>query len=226
MSLAIFNGSPRKTQSNSTLLINYFLNGYYDNSTYNHSIHYLAFATKAREHVEAFVEADTVIIIFPLYTDAMPGQVKFFIESLEGVESKGKKVAFIVQSGFPEAYHATFVEKYLEKLSRKMGWEYLGTLIKGGVEGIQIMPPSMTRELFSDFEKLGSYFARHQCFDPKIAAKMRTPYRFSLTRRIVFRLMMLLGLSDFYWNSKLKQHNAFDKRFDAPYAPDIAVKNA
>ena len=148
MKLIIFNGSPRKTKSNSTILIQKFLNGYNNYDHTDNIIHYLADTSKNYEHIEKFIEADTVIIIFPLYTDAMPGQVKYFLESIENFDSSRKSVGFIVQSGFPEAHHSSFIEKYLEKLSITMGWNYLGTIIKGGIEGIQIMPPSMTKNSF------------------------------------------------------------------------------
>jgi FMN-dependent NADH-azoreductase len=102
--LAIFNGSPRETKSYSTILIHNFLKGY---NNYDHSdfiIHYLAGTQKNSEHIEKFPEANTIIIIFPLYTEAMLSQVKYFIESIESVVSSGKSFGLIVQSGFPEAY--------------------------------------------------------------------------------------------------------------------------
>jgi multimeric flavodoxin WrbA len=219
MQLTIFNGSPRKTKSNSTILIQKFLKGYYNYDNTDFIIHYLADNQKNQEHIEKFIEADTIIIIFPLYTDAMPGQVKYFLESIENLDLSGKSVGFIVQSGFPEAFHSTFIEKYLQKLSKTMGWNYLGTVIKGGVEGIQIMPPSMTKKLFSNFEKLGSYFASTGKFDPVISKKLRNPYQMGFLRLIIIRLIIMLGLSNFYWNIKLKENNAFEKRFAQPYLP-------
>jgi len=53
----------------------------------------------------------------------MPGIVKVFIESLEPLCSRegNPDVGFIVQSGFPEAIHSRYVEKYLEKPSLRLG---------------------------------------------------------------------------------------------------------
>jgi NAD(P)H-dependent FMN reductase len=217
MKLAIFNGSPRKTKSNSTILIQKFLKGYYNYDNTDFIIHYLADIQKNPEHIEKFIEADTIIIIFPLYTDAMPGQVKYFLESIENIDSSGKSVGIIVQSGFPEAYHSKFIEKYVRKLSKNMGWNYLGTVIKGGVEGIQIMPPSMTKKLFSNFEKLGSYFASTGKFDPVIIKKLREPHKMNYWGRIFLRLMIITGMSNYYWDVKLKENNAYDRRFAQPY---------
>jgi NAD(P)H-dependent FMN reductase len=219
MKLAIFNGSPRKSKSNSTFLMQHFLTGYSTHDANHIDINYLADISKTNEHLEKFDNADTAIIIFPLYTDAMPGQVKYFIEQLEGIDSKGKSVGFIVQSGFPEAHHSIFVERYLQKLAKRLDWNYIGTIVKGGVEGIQIMPPNMTKKLYNQFEKLGTYFAETGEYDPLILKKLRTPYKMSKIRILFFKLFMLTGLENFYWNMKLKEHHAFDNRFARPYAP-------
>jgi len=218
MKLAIFNGSPRRAKSNSALLIQQFLKGYHATNDHITPLHYLADTAKNSEHLQAAVEADTLLIIFPLYTDAMPGQVKFFFESLAKVQLKNKNIGFIVQSGFPEAYHSIFVERYLEKLAKRVEAHYLGTVIKGNVEGIQIMPPSMTKKLFNQFYELGKIFAITGMFSKPIVKQLRTPYRMSTARRLGFRMMMVTGLADFYWNMKLKEHKAYENRFARPYA--------
>ena len=73
--------------------------------------------------LKLFQEAEQVLLAFPLYTDCMPGIVKVFIESLEPLCSRegNPDVGFIVQSGFPEAIHSRYVEKYLEKPSLRLG---------------------------------------------------------------------------------------------------------
>ena len=50
-----------------------------------------------------------------------------------------KSLVFIVQSGFPEAIHSVCIEKYLKKFTSKLNCTYLGTVIKGGVEEIQVI---------------------------------------------------------------------------------------
>jgi hypothetical protein len=126
-------------------------------------------------------------------------------------------IGFIVQSGFPESVHSMAVERYLKKLSQRLNCEYLGTVIKGGVEGMQIMPPWMTKKLFTRFRELGHYFALHNIFSPKIKEELQKPYKMSPASRAGFALFSKLGLTNFYWNSKLKENGAYAKRFDAPY---------
>jgi NAD(P)H-dependent FMN reductase len=220
MKLAIINGSPRYKKSNSTLLINQFLSGYNKIIPEEVPIHYLANQQLRNEAIDAFLESDEIILIFPLYTDCMPGIVKEFIENIAQMnkgDNGGKEIGFIVQSGFPEAIHSVAVEHYLEKLAKRLQCEYLGTVIKGGVEGIQIMPPFMTRKLFLQFEKLGEYFAKNSAFSPEIMDKLSKPYKMSPIQRTLFAMMAKTGLTNFYWNSNLKKNGAFDKRFDKPY---------
>ena len=221
MKLTIYNGSPRRKKSNSLLLINHFLEGYNSVKPQEVPVYHLAGKRDKQEQLQAFKEAETVIIIFPLYTDCMPGIVKEFIEEIAAQEYTGnKKIGFIVQSGFPEAIHSVYVERYLEKLSRRLKFEYLGTIIKGGVEGIQVMPEGMTKKLFTNFNKLGKYFAETGSFSSEIKQSLRKPYKMSKSRLFAFKALQKTGLTNFYWNGKLKEHNAFDKRFAAPYASE------
>jgi NAD(P)H-dependent FMN reductase len=218
MKLTIFNGSPRNKKSNSKILMEHFLEGFTKVSENEVPIHYLANTSKMDEHVKAFEDAENVIIIFPLYCDSMPGLVKEFFERIAQLEmTSSKKVGFIVQSGFPEAIHSIFIERYLKKLAERQKLIYLGTVIKGGVEGIQIMPPMMTKKLFAHFQKLGEHFAAKNEFSPEVVKRLRRPYKFSKLHLFNFKVGHKLGLVNFYWDSNLKKNNAFDIRFAKPY---------
>ncbi|MGM0667649.1 MAG: hypothetical protein ACQETA_10040 [Bacteroidota bacterium] len=150
----------------------------------------------------------------------MPGIVKEFFEKIYlETNVKDRKVGYIVQSGFPELKHSVFLEKYLQKFTTKrLGASYLGTIIKGGVEGIQIMPPRMNAKLFKSFRDLGEHFARTGQFSESIRERLRKPFKLSSGRRIFFRLISLTGLNNYYWNSRLKKYGAYEKRFDKPYS--------
>lgn len=220
MKLAIFNGSPRKEKSNSDILINHFLTGYNRVNVEAIPVYYLAGKKQKEGLAEAFGNADIVIIFFPLYVDCMPGIVKEFFESISNLKlTHSKKIGFIVQSGFPEAVHSIYVERYLKKLTKRLKCEYLGTVIKGGVEGIQILPAWMTRKLFGRFQDLGEYFARNNSFSPKIMEALQKPYRLSLLRKILLSVTIKtgFGLSNFYFDSQLKKNGGFKNRFDKPF---------
>jgi hypothetical protein len=157
-------------------------------------------------------------MVFPLYTDAMPGVVKAFFEVLLANKALSKnKLGFIVQSGFPEGIHCENIKRYLQKFTRRLGCDYLGTLTKGGVEGIQIMPPFMTRKLFLRFHQFGEHFALSGEFSAAIMKELREPYRLSLPKRMIMKVLSGAGITNFYWNTNLKKHKAYPQRFAKPF---------
>ena len=219
MQLTLFNGSPRGAKSNTSLLLEPFTDGFIQHSGQSVDLFYLIQRKQLQKHVERFRDSDAVIIAFPLYTDAMPGIVKEFIEALQPLcgNPDNPLLGFIVQSGFPEPLHSRYIERYLKKLTIRLQCIYIGTAVRGGVEGIQAMPPVMSRKLLNRFRELGYDFAQHRKFNPDILKKLAPHEKLPFMRLQVFKLMQKTGFADFYWNKQLKAHHAFDKRFDQPF---------
>lgn len=218
MKLAVFNGSPRGTASNSRLLVEMMLAGL--NETPGHSVD-IAYLRNEKEHprfLEMFGACDVALVILPLYADSMPGIAKSFIESLRARVGRtdNPKLGFVVQSGFPESAQSEPVARYLEKLARRLGCECLGVAIKGGVEGMQVMPPWMTRGIRKGFTALGRSLGTTGRFDPAVLARLRGKPRLTPVRLLAFRAATRLGLADSYWNAELREHHAFERRFDRP----------
>ena len=220
MELTVFNGSPRGKRSNTKILLEHFINGFMTTDGNTYELAYLNRVKDSDKFIKSFQEAEQVLLVFPLYTDAMPAMVKTFIESLEPFcRGEGNPaIGFIVHSGFPEATQSRYVERYLEKLTRRLGCKYTGTVIKGGTEGIQVQPPSMTRKLFKSFYELGKTFGKTGAFDKQIVLKLAKPERLTKFQLWAFRLLSKIGLTNFYWDSQLKKNNAYEKRFAKPYA--------
>ena len=84
MKLTVINGSPRGKSSNSKILLDRMLDGFRSVET-GYIIE--EFFLKGRKNhlvaAEALQHSDIVIVAFPLYTDAMPGIVKEFIEAID-----------------------------------------------------------------------------------------------------------------------------------------------
>ncbi len=227
MKLTIFNGSPRGKRSNTKILMDHFCKGFNDaaaevNTEENSlkvNVAYLVHRDEMEEFLELFEEADKVILAFPLYTDSVPGIVKYFIEQLEPLcgRENNPDMGFVVQSGFPEAVHSRAVEKYLEKLARRLGCKYLGTVIKGGVEGIQVQPPRMTQKLFDSFYGLGVHFGKTGAFDEAIIRELVKWERLPGWALVLLRFLALTGIANMYWNTQLKKNNVFSERSSRPY---------
>lgn len=214
MKLTVFNGSPRGKGSNTKILLEHFINGFMTTDGNTYELAYLNRVKDSDNFIKLFRDAEQVLLAFPLYTDAMPAIVKTFIESLEPLCGKegNPDIGFIVQSGFPEAIHSRYVERYLEKLAVRLRCRYKGTVVRGGVEGIRALPAKMTRKLFKSFYELGKSFGETGEFDEQIVRRLAQPERLTKFQFWVFKL-----LGHNYWNSMLKKNNAFEKRFDKPY---------
>jgi hypothetical protein len=148
----------------------------------------------------------------------MPGHVKRFWESIAQLPHReGRRIGFIVQSGFPEAHQSRWLERYLVRLPARLGAQSLGVAIRGGCEGIQIMPERMTRKLYAVFEELGRGVGRTGHFDPATVSGLADPESLGLRGRVFHRIMKIVGIGDWYWNHQLKKNDAYDDRFARPY---------
>lgn len=168
---------------------------------------------------ESFPGADLVLLGFPLYTDAMPGLAKEFIESLAlyCTREANPRMAFLVQSGFPESCHSRPVERYLEKLAQRLNAPYGGTIVKGGCEGVRMMPEQMNRKLFTGLEELGADLARTGNLDPEKLRKLAKPERYPQASAPLIKLVLKLPVMQSYWNSQLKKNGAWEQRFARPF---------
>lgn len=174
MRLTVFNGSPRGKTSNTKLLMEHFGRGFLEQQSNQMEVVYLSRIRELEHQVDTFAQAEHVILACPLYTDAMPGIVKNFVESLETLcgRPESPSLGFVVQSGFQEPAHSRYLERYLVKLASRLGCAYFGTAVKGGVEGIQVMPGWMTRKLFNIFYLLGKNYSAESGFDGNLLQKL------------------------------------------------------
>jgi hypothetical protein len=126
-------------------------------------------------------------------------------------------VAFIVQSGFPEGIHTEAVGTYLARVCECLGFIHLGTLRKGGVEGIRVMPPKSVAKIQARFVQAGQELGARGSFSPELIRTMAEPRTFGWLGRSMIRLLGKIGLLNYYWNHMLKKHGAYARRFDTPY---------
>lgn len=217
--LTIFNGSPRGRRGNTPRLLGHFLRGFESHAGKTGQVYHLNRLHDRAIFQAAFGEAECVWLGFPLYVDSLPGQVKAFIESLDVFvgRSNNPPIGFLVQSGFPEAVHSRHVERYLEKLAARLGSPYLGTMVRGGAEGVQIQPEQMTRKLFTTLFQLGRGFGETGHLDPALLHRLAGIEKFPATLRPVFKILTSTSLLNFYWDMQLKQNGVFDRRFAMPY---------
>jgi multimeric flavodoxin WrbA len=208
--LVIYNGSPRKSSSNSALIIKKVVEALGDRV----EIRDMKENNKWEDWTESFKRENHVMFFMPLYVHAMPSHVMAFIEKLEA--SKGS-ISFFVQSGFPESSQSHYLEAYFEQLALRLGRTYIGTAIKGGVEGLQMRPPKAQEKMIDSMVKAIVNIVCEGNFHPANIRQLEVPIRFGKGTEILIKLLSRLGLINFFWNQQLKGNNAYEKRFDRPF---------
>ncbi len=213
--MTVFNGSPRGRRGNTPILLGEFMQGF----GREYEMYHLVRVKEVREQVHAFAEAECVWFGFPLYTDAMPGIVKHFIEALEPLRGRENNppIGFLVQSGFPEALHSRYVERYLEKLAARLGSPYLGTIVKGNGEAVRVMPPEATHGLFEKVHSLGGDFAKTGQLNPETLRMIARPERFPTILGPLFQVFLHTSIGHSYFDNMLKQNGAYAQRFARPF---------
>ena len=114
MKLTIVNGSPRGRKSNSDKILEWLLADIKDTPGFSYEKVYVVDIKGRENQIEVLKASDSIIVIFPIYTDCMPGIAKEFFELMESNKEifVGKPITFIVHSGFPEAIHSRAIERY------------------------------------------------------------------------------------------------------------------
>ncbi|MCB2219542.1 MAG: NAD(P)H-dependent oxidoreductase [Bacteroidetes bacterium] len=221
MKLSIINGSPRGKSSNSKVLTDRFQQGFCSVESHcDIQEYFIRSFSDPGKLIEVLENSDLAIVIFPLYTDAMPGIVKRFFEVFQGYtfQNTNLKLGFIVQSGFPEAHHSRYIKLYLNKLAKRIGIEYLGTIIKGGVEGIKAQPGWMTKRYLQLFYDLGQHLALDWEFSDDIARRLARPEHLSKFTLVLYRFFLKTRMATYFWDQQMKQNNAYENRFAQPYS--------
>ncbi len=231
-SLLLLNGSPRGERSNSMRMLAWVAQGWQRAGGQAPQVLHLARPSDFAQAVEAFVPADVVLLGMPLYTDAMPGIVKSYIEAIAPRVSAAQAgqttptLGFLVQSGFPEALHSRLLERYLQKLAQRLNAPYAGTIVRGAGESLQSMPEEATRKLSGRLRVLGQQLAREGRFGAAELKAVAGIERFSAGAAALLSLAAKLPLVNYYWNRQLKKNHAWERRFAAPYAPAAGSKEA
>lgn len=236
MSLLLINGSPRGQKGNSRFLLQAFVEGAAEGG--EATLVDCARASQIEAVLDKVRDASHILIAFPLYVDSMPGNVKALFESLPVcTPPEEQALGFVVQSGFPESSQSFPLERYLKKLCRRIGYRYLGTVIRGGVELVRVPPPDaglLARfvcwvgswsnlggvghllskgRLHREFVQLGRRWRETGGLDPELVAELR---KFQRISGFGFRLYRYVG-ERYYWNPQLRRNQAVDRRNDRPF---------
>ncbi|MCP4136826.1 MAG: hypothetical protein GY754_38000, partial [bacterium] len=207
----------KKEKSNTAALLDHFLKGFSENNN-SYSIHYLYNESDdmLKEH---FSNSETVLFASPIYLNTLPARGFEFIEKLEDLcgNNNNPDILFFIQCAFLETVHMRNTEKYLRKLSKRLNSKYFGTIIKSG-SGLFIndLPGFLKKKMFKMFYELGKDFGSNYSLDEKKLKKMAKPDVIPVILRKVFITFM----NAIFLKSLFTKTNSYEKRFNAPYAPE------
>lgn len=217
MKMIIINGSPKGEKGNTEIFIREFMKGM-ENPC---EVRYVA-RESSRKIAEELRNYDTVLMAMPLYVHAMPGIVMKLIEEMVPAEGEGKSMGFIVQSGFIESAQSRYLERYLSSLSKRLNYEYIGTVIKGGSAGVYMMPEKMNAKLFAKLSSLGSHFEKNRSFRQDIVEELSLPVSLTKKKSRLMQFYFKVGLGDsIFWRMLLRNNYASDRKYDQPFVQEI-----
>jgi multimeric flavodoxin WrbA len=218
MKLSIFNGSPKPGINNTAVLLERFIEGFKD--TKGNEVEVIRMNNEQAYKYAAlqFKSAEAVLIGFPLYSYAMPAGVKTFFEELEPLLGKcsGKKVGFLVQYGFIEAIHGRALEKYLEHLTKALKCDYMGTIIKGGCDGLAKSKTGNKKTLNGAYE-IGKTFGATMSFDKKQLVEYSAPEVQKKQNAFLIGIVLKI-INKVYWEKAFKKNGVtYESSFAKPY---------
>lgn len=213
MKLTIINGSPRGKKSNSKVIAEWIKNpisNKMDVDTY-----YAAQIKNHKEIISSLENNQTILIVFPLYTDSVPYVLKVLLEEMDPLKHKMNNINiyYVVHSGFMGGAHCRAVEKYLVYFSKYMGFNYCGTAIKPSSEGLRMIPEFLLVKTRKLFEKLSIDIISEKPFNKNTLAKL-IPFE---TPKGATKKILKSGVGRGYFNSLLKHNGSYAKRYDRPY---------
>jgi len=218
MTLLAINGSPRGRNSNTKKLIEYFSKDF--NPSNVHILHLKEYYDRKdmQSVIDVIKDHEYILIGFPLYADWTPGFVKEFFEQMGKCHHAftKKHFLFMIQCGFPESHHCRYVERYCERITKKLDADYIGTIVRGGSEGARLIPKSFFKDA-QRLSELGKIFQVEKELDQNLLDTIAKPEKLSKARLFWMKIMLKLPFSAIYWNSQLKKNGVYKNRFDKPY---------
>lgn len=213
MQYLIINGSPRPQASNSGQIIENLSTGLLSSPTCTVETMHLRTEKERQKCADIVQNFSHVVLVFPLYTDAMPGIVMDFIEKLYPYCGKLKhtQIGFVVHSGFPETRHCLAVKKYLHRLPKLLGASDLGCISFGGS---MTMDDARKETLIQIGQNLNQEHTLDQdCARALARFDQIPPYLVPL-----FKLVVKSKRMQSYWIDQLKKNKVYERRNDRPYA--------
>lgn len=188
MHVLIINGSPRvKKYSNTDKILAKFTAGL--SSRGNTYEQYEVSDRKQWDGIrEAWDKNDNILIAIPLYVENIPGLLLEFLSTVTPKDGSAK-IAYILQGGFAEGAQLRCGEEYLVMLSKRLGCEYKGTLIKGDNFSIRFFEGDMQDKVTGPYQRMGEVYGEEGNFFGEECKKFTGPEIFPAHIRVLLGII-------------------------------------
>lgn len=110
---------------------------------------------------QAFLEGKCILFVLPLYNGMVPGSMMEFLQDLSQEPSlqnpSARKIAYILQSGFPEACQRRCCEEYLQLFTQYLNCCFAGVLSHGNTFNMRFT--GVVEETHT-YEQMGALFVQ------------------------------------------------------------------
>lgn len=149
--LAFINGSPRSKDSLSTFMIDYFIAALNSQDASHFSTYKMHTLPDLSTHFNQLLRCDVIVIVSPLYVDALPSQLIDFLQKLECYQSshpiQHHPILYgFINCGFIEGHQNHIALSILENYALRMGWQFGGGIGLGGGEMFKGTKDSIPKE--------------------------------------------------------------------------------
>ena len=184
MHVLIINGSPRiKAHSNTDKILDKFGEGLKETG-----ITYEQYEVSDRKQWDAirdaFAKAESILIAIPLYVENIPGLLLEFLESVPARRGDAN-IAYILQGGFAEGIQLRCGEEYLKILTKQLGCNYKGTLVKGDNFSIRFFEGKQRDKVTGPYKNMGVIFEKNGDFNSEECKKFTGPEIFPAPTRLL-----------------------------------------
>ena len=198
MHLVIISGATRPEPiSNTAKIIEAFRLGFEEQGNTTEK-YFLSDRKQWAAAFQATEKNENILFAIPLYVENIPGSMLEFLQEVTPKTDGKTRMAFLLQGGFDEACQLRCCEEFLKTLPRKLGCDYAGTLIKGGMFGIRFVNEQMQSKMTEPYIEMGRVFAKKGTFTTQEVRDFAGPeymtrgsvISFALFGKIFMRLFM------------------------------------
>lgn len=221
-SYVVYNGSPRGKSGNSHKIARQIVEGLKRSGVPETDIElrHLVEKDKHLAWAEDYCHHSHHLFVLPLYVHSMPGIVKQFFDKLPLISATAPikpQMSFFVQSGFSGGYQSYYLRAILARLPKHLNGLYGGTVVRAGMEALQVQPEEANGKLYAKLQALGKAYVEEGQLQNSAAEALESKPFISAGIKVLYYLLKPTGLLNFYWDYRLKQNGALKKSFDKPY---------